>query len=255
MGNVNILNKLILFENIMGVYRNYALLKGKRKFSAIIYIILTVTWHSWGLYYICQDASNIIHLKNFTYSCFLLLYYLVTTLNTFAAIILSCIYSKHFDKIIFNVKTIHKLFDDDDSYKKAMLRLKKRFTKAAALSFAQLFWFTFIFLRTVMNVGYTKLKVIPDLGNMVMQWRFLFANFFFKILIEVMIAPLEFIISSVSAATIDAETGNTEELRKIGVKLEKWGEASKLLVNTSCRLRTCFGFQVSLSQLIYSTSK
>lgn len=253
MSSISIINALQMIENVIGVYRNFSMLKTHRNIIKLLIVIEICVIIVFYLYFfICDFAQFSADNFDTFYFVFYLYYISFEMVNSLMAIILSYCYSSFFKEFLLNINAVHQLYDADPIYQNLAKIQYKRF-------YVDFTIFTGAFILMIIVYAYDSFEVVElsvyyiiyFITGTAHQFRFFFQSFTLFQFIVIISDHLNYINASVKGTIkkmseeegIDAE--NDSEIRETRSKLEKWGIGTwRLMVACNC-LRDCFGVQVN----------
>lgn len=251
MSKVNVIKILILIENFLGIYRNYAFLKKSIKYFVQIriltdlFLILFPYVFLFCVFY-GYSYSNVISIHDY----FIVYYVSFQTANSVGCIVLSVVNTKYFENFVKNIKTTQRLLDSDILYQVAKRDQVKKNYVSMTLFTVGMFFMTLLYaydsyLNNVLTVGEYLLKISH-------HYRYFYENYVFAEFIQIILVNLTFLNDTVSVTSekFDKEIDEIDELEALKTMQEKikiWNEINSLLGSAINNLSNCFGTQVMVT--------
>lgn len=249
MSKLSIINKLIYLENVLCVYRNYLSLGVRMKLFVKLRILLEMATYLFVYQRFLHTSLRVFRTFDNINFYFLFSYNFFSILNTLSAIILGVCRAKYFKEFIASIDSVYNLNKDDKLYQVYMKKLNKRFLCVSSLSLVIATALVSLYGSLIVENA-TNAIVIDLFFDVIFQLRYFFSSFAFYVLIEVVVASMQYLNCSMVEALGKLNEDKEDFLEIGGVlseicdKLKKLNQTSRDLASASASLRKCFGVQV-----------
>jgi hypothetical protein len=259
MSTISVIRKIIIVENFLCVFRNYLLLKPKHRTFVKLFLFIVICIFISSLVLLYQELQTVIaiftHDLMNAYSFFMYSSFSIT--NSLLAIFLSIVNAKCFKIYSDCINAVYEQCKGDVIFLVAITKLNKRVLITAAVV-------TIVYFRTIVDYVFQYFKYVSDFDTTFytiftifdasLQLRYIVESFTFYILMQVVVACLQYLISSVVVATEKIESKihqpDNGEFLDLEDDLAKWWVVSQHLSECCDQLTSCFGLQVSLHYYI-----